>query len=1072
METRRGGERRIKEKSGKSIKKRIVQHSLVVLLVVALVLSSLALANAETLLHDEPPGTIITFSGMQWVILEQMPNGETYILLNDPIGTRAFDPDGTNLFNPSDRNNIAYYLNNDFYNSLSQKELIADHSWDRISVNNSGVDSTNYGNVACKIGLLSYREYKRYSKYYSSNGILPSSYSYWWWTRTPITEYPTSEWAVYTPGNLVAEFADDTSGSVRPALYLKSGILIDQNKRVVGEGSINVPASPSGISANAESSTSVNISWQANTEADLAGYKIYRNNTEIANVDKTVTTYNDVTVAPGITYTYELTAYNTSNQESERSSPVTVTTPPATPTGVMGQATGRNITLTWQGSGNPNYIIESSTDGISFTQVAEVTQTSFTETAPLWGTTYYYRVAQKGQDDTISVFSDPVQVTTDPVPIPTNLTATLDGNNVNLAWQSAEGITSYILERSADNATWSSLANVSNATTYTDETTDYNATYYYRVRSDGGNGQISEPSDTVTVTTPPAAPTNLKATASGRNISLTWSGSAGAASYVIQRSTDGASFSQIAEVTGTSYSDTVPDWNTTYYYRVLAKSESGLLSGPSNTAQVKTAPAPPANLRASVSYNNVTLTWDSSEGADSYVVQRSVDGDSSWLDIDSTSQNSYTDSGLGWNLTFKYRVLAKSADGLISEPSSPVSATTENVPAPTGLTASLSGNDVTLNWQAAPYVNLYLIERSTDGQTWEFLVEVGFSTTYVDMGLDLNSDYYYRVKSDGGNQVSEPSNVVKVTAPPAAPTNLQATVDGKTVTLTWNGQDSMTFIIERSNDGQTWGQVAEVTEKTCQDTVPSWETIYYYRVLAKNSDGMISEPSETTQAVIPAIPEPTGLTANVSGNTINLSWTGVKGISTYRIERSQNGIFWDDLIEVNSTSYQDKDLAWETKYYYRVRAVDGDQVSKPSETVSAETPVPPAPEAPRITYIVDNTNVEMSWNYQRNCDGYKVYINNSLAAELPSSKTNYSFTGERGKSYTVVIEAYNAYGKASSSITVNISEMPTPGAGTMAGDVLKYTGAVVASTGGLLALGLALKGSGGLIAIIRMFLGR
>lgn len=1061
MEIRRGGERRTEQKRGKNIKKRIVQHSLVVLLVVALVFGSLALANAETLLHNEPPGTIITFSGKQWMILDQKPDGTTYIILNSNDGNRAFDPDNTQLFNPSDSNNIGYYLNNTFYNSLSQKDLVVDHSWDRKFMDGTGSQS----NVTAKISLISYSEYQAYRSLFPANGT-----GYIWWTRTPQKTYSIGVLAVNESGGIGAYVASASYG-IRPVLYLQSGTLVDQNKVVIGSVGNLAPATPVGVSASSESSTSITISWQANTETYLAGYKIYRNNTLLATVDKNTTTYSDTMVVPGTTYTYQISAYNTSNLESDKSSPVTVTTPPATPTGVTGQATGRNITLTWQGPGNPQYIIERSTDGISFTQVAEVTQASFTETAPLWETTYYYRVAQKGQDGAVSAFSDPVQVTTDPVPVPTNLTATLDGNNVNLAWQSAEGITSYVVERSTDNATWSSLANVSNATSYTDQATDPNTTYYYRVRSDGGNGQISEPSNTAVIITPPAAPTSLTATAAGRNISITWSGSAGAASYVIQRSTDGTNFSQIAEVMVTSYSDSVPNWNTVYYYRVLAKSESGLLSSPSNTVQVKIAPAPPANLRASVSYNNVTLSWDSSDGAASYIVQRSSDRDGTWLDIGSTSQHSYTDSGLGWNLTFNYRVLAKSADGLISESSS-VSATTENVPAPTGLTASLSGNDVTLNWQAAPYVNLYLIERSTDGQTWEFLVEVGFSTTYVDMGLDLNSDYYYRVKSDGGNQVSEPSNVVKVTAPPAAPTNLQATVDGKTVTLTWNGQDSMTFIIERSDDGQTWGQVAEVTEKTCQDTVPSWETIYYYRVLAKNSDGMISEPSETAQAVIPAIPEPTGLTANISGNTVNLSWTGIKGISTYRIERSQNGIFWSDLIEVNATSYQDPNLAWETKYYYRVRAVDGDQASKPSETVSAETPAPPVPEAPRITYIVDNTNVEMSWNYQRNCDGFKVYINNSLAAELPSSKTNYSFTGERGKSYTVVIEAYNAYGKASSSITVNISEMPTPGAGTMAGDILKYGGAVVVSTGGLIALGLALKGSGWLMAVIKMFLWR
>ena len=167
----------------------------------------------------------------------------------------------------------------------------------------------------------------------------------------------------------------------------------------------------------------------------------------IAEVDKTSTTYTDDTSLPGTTYIYSISAYNTDDQESERSAPVTVTTPPATPTGLSGNAVERTVTLTWEGPGNPCYIVQRSSNGTDYTQVAEVTEESFTETNDLWGTTYYYRVAQKGQDGNISAYSEAVQVTTEPVPAPTGLIAAMEGMNINLSWQAVEGIDTYIVKR-------------------------------------------------------------------------------------------------------------------------------------------------------------------------------------------------------------------------------------------------------------------------------------------------------------------------------------------------------------------------------------------------------------------------------------------------------------------------------------------------------------------------------------------------------------------------------------------------------------------------------------------------
>ena len=72
--------------------------------------------------------------------------------------------------------------------------------------------------------------------------------------------------------------------------------------------------------ATGETTTGVTLAWDANTESDLAGYKIYYG-VESGNYTKTVdtgtqTSYTFTTLTPGQTYYFAAKAYNTANQES------------------------------------------------------------------------------------------------------------------------------------------------------------------------------------------------------------------------------------------------------------------------------------------------------------------------------------------------------------------------------------------------------------------------------------------------------------------------------------------------------------------------------------------------------------------------------------------------------------------------------------------------------------------------------------------------------------------------------------------------------------------------------------
>jgi fibronectin type 3 domain-containing protein len=128
------------------------------------------------------------------------------------------------------------------------------------------------------------------------------------------------------------------------------------------------------------------------------------------------------------------------------------------------------------------------------------------------------------------------------------------------------------------------------STSYTNTGLASNTTYYYYVEacdSYGCSGASNQAS--ATTTGPPAAPTNLSAKpVSATEVNLSWTGSSGATSYSVFRSTSisftPSSSNQIASgVSTTPYADTGLAAKTTYYYYVEACNSYGC-SGPSNEA--------------------------------------------------------------------------------------------------------------------------------------------------------------------------------------------------------------------------------------------------------------------------------------------------------------------------------------------------------------------------------------------------------------------------------------------------------------------------------------------------------
>jgi fibronectin type 3 domain-containing protein len=445
-------------------------------------------------------------------------------------------------------------------------------------------------------------------------------------------------------------------------------------------------------------------------------------------------------------------------------------------------------------------------------------------------------------------------------------------------------------------------------------------------------------------------PTGLTATPVGDpQVVLQWTNNAAnATANVVERSSDGVNWTQIASLpaNSTSYTDpNVPD-GVTYYYEVWAV--NGLFSSPSNLVSVTLFPLAPGGLKASaVSSNQINLSWSDVLGETGFTIQRSVDG-ITWTQIATTGGGvtSYQDTGLTGSTTYEYEVSASNAGGT-SAYSNPVSASTfATVPdAPTGLTAStVSTSQIDLAWNAVTGATGYKIDRSANGVTWvRIAATTSGVTSFRSSGLLPGITYYYRVEAVDAVGLSAPSDPTSAATlqRPNAPTGLTATtISCFQINLAWNSAVGVgAYRIERSADGVNWALIG-----TTLGTVTNFQNptglyaghTYFYRVRACAS-GRISDPSNQVSATT-ITQSPTALVAaTASPGQINLTWNDVFGETGFLIERSQDGINWTTVgsTGVGVTSFQDSGLLVGTRYIYRVRASNSGGISAASNLASA-----------------------------------------------------------------------------------------------------------------------------------------
>jgi FtsP/CotA-like multicopper oxidase with cupredoxin domain len=180
------------------------------------------------------------------------------------------------------------------------------------------------------------------------------------------------------------------------------------------------PAAPEGLEATFEDTPLIHLQWTSNS-TDETGFLIQRSKdgvifADLATVGAGVTTYDDVAVFGGFTYTYQVAAFNangTSAYSNTASADVPAdATAPAPPSNLAAiNITQTTLTLTWQdNSVNETGFTIQRAENSGFTKNLVVFNvgpdvTSFDDAGLKKNTTYYYRVlAFNGFNDGLGPF--------------------------------------------------------------------------------------------------------------------------------------------------------------------------------------------------------------------------------------------------------------------------------------------------------------------------------------------------------------------------------------------------------------------------------------------------------------------------------------------------------------------------------------------------------------------------------------------------------------------------------------------------------------------------------------------
>lgn len=462
-------------------------------------------------------------------------------------------------------------------------------------------------------------------------------------------------------------------------------------------------------------------------------------------------------------------------------------------------------------------------------------------------------------------------------------------------------------------------------------------------------------------------------------IKISWTGVEGAVGYQIMRSTASTGWEKIAEIgaSETEYIDTGLVSGTTYTYTVKAFNNYGISLYDAIGVSCKYIEKPVIS-EVKNAVGGVELSWNSTQGADFYLIYRRASGETQWTQIAKRNVNSgtfYKDTSVIDGESYEYDIV--SATDIYSTPNNvegdPI--TYIATPTLTGATNELKGIKIT--WTAHPLATSYIIYRR-DKATQSQLVEIAYATgtSYLDRDVSAGKLYVYSVKACT-NLGDSAYSATGYTVTRVAHTEVTSlTLEKAGVNVQWAPVSGATSynIYRRNASESSWTKAgfvgADATSFSDKGLVSGTE--YYYAVCPVVST---SEGAKVESDPIYYIAAPDNIKSENIIEGIKITWEKSKGAIKYVLMRLDENSDYKTIAEINANEpleFIDTDVIWNESYTYTVKAISPKGESLMSDTSAPLIRIGAMGTANPELY---ECGIRVSWVPVSGADAYAVFRN-------------------------------------------------------------------------------------------------